>query len=155
MLNQVLKYLNNYFFEYTNGTRSYSYSKDVTFTSSATMSADWTDTYIVGEYILVEGSRLNDGVYLISAIDATDITIDSTLDITVSTEPEVSVTVSKCYIPKELIDIIADIKTYESNSNPGISSESQGNRSVTYNGSSDWKTVYQSALSKYRKLGWC
>ena len=124
MLNEVIKYLNNYFFQYTLGTLNYSYSKDVEFTSNDTLSGDFEDTFLVGEYILVQGSRVNDGIYLISAIDNTSITIDTTVDITITTEPETSVTITKLYIPKDLISLIAEIKAFNTSFSDGIASES-------------------------------
>ena len=159
MLNAVLKSLNNYFIKYTNGSANYSYTKDVTFTSNNTITAvtasDFADTYIVGEYILIENTRINDGVYLISAITDDAITVDATLDITISTEGEVEATMTKCYIPDELIDLITEIKTYNSSTTEGIASESQGSRSVSYNGQSGWLNAFNSRLSVYKKLRWC
>ena len=159
MLNEVLEYLNNYFFKYTLGVKNYSYSKDVTFTTNTLTATDFSDTFVVGEYILIEGTRLNDGVYKISAIDGTSITIDATLDITIVAEAEVSTTLTKCYIPKDLVALIAEIKTYNTNTTDGIASESQGNRSVTYttsgsDGASGWQGAIASRLSKYRKCRW-
>ena len=155
MLNAVLKYLNNYFFEYTLGAKNYTFSKDVTFTTNTLTATSFADTFLAGEYVLIEGTRLNDGVYLISTIDATTITIDSTLDLTISAEPEITTTLTKLYIPKELLSLIVTIKTFNANSGSGIASESQGNRSVSYaNGSGDWKTAFSPQLSTYRKLRW-
>lgn len=154
MLNEVLNDLNNYFFQYTLGLKKNSYSKDVTFTATDTMEADFTDTFIVGEYVLIEGSRLNDGVYLISAIDDTSITIDTTVDITISTEAEISCTITKLYIPKSFIALLAEIKAFNSGSTTGLSSESQGSRSISYSGDSSWKMAFKNRLSQYRKLGW-
>ena len=162
MLNETLEYLNNYFFEYTSGNsatvkyKNYAYSKALTFTSADTIEGDFTDTFIVGEYIYIENSRLNDGVYLISAIDDTSITIDTTIDITVSTEAEVTCLITKCYIPKQLVSLIAEIKTYNTDSTTGVASESQGNRSVSYtDGSSEWQNAFKGRLSAYKKLRWC
>lgn len=158
MLNEVLVYLNNYFFEYSSGAKKYSYSKDIAFTSTGTMTGDFTDTFLAGEYVLIENTRLNDGVYKISAIDDTTITIDATLDLTIDTEASITTTITKCYIPKDLLAIIAEIKTYNTNVTDGVSSESQGNRSISYsaNGtaSSGWQNAFGSRLAKYRKVRW-
>jgi len=155
MLNSVLEYLNNYFFKYTSTAKEYSYAKDITFTTNNTMAGDFTDTFLVGEYVLVEGSRINDGVYLISAIDDTTITIDATVDLTIDTEPQIDCTITKLFIPKQLISLIAEIKDYNTNVTTGIASESQGNRSVSYGGSSGWKSAFSNQLSVYKKLRWC
>ena len=156
MLNAVLREINNYFFEYSSGSKQFSYSKDVTFTTNNTLIAsDFSDTFIVGEYILIENSRINNGVFLITAIDGTTITIDATLDLTITTEPERSVTLTKCFIPGELLALIEDVKTYDTNITTGLASESQGNRSVSYGDSSGWKKAFSSDLSIYKRLRWC
>ena len=156
MLNEVIESLNNYFIKYELGVAQYSFTKDVTFTSTGTLGGDFTSTFIAGEYILIEDTRLNDGIYKISSNSDTEITIDTTLDITISTEAEISATLTKLYIPKQLIALIAEIKTYNSNTTDGISSESQGSRSVSYgNGQTGWKNAFKSRLEKYKKLGWC
>lgn len=155
MLNSVLEYLNNYFFRYTLGVKSYTFTRDVTFTSANTLTGDFTSTFLVGEYILIEDTRLNNGVYLITAIDDTTITIDATLDITIDTESEIECTLTKLFIPKPLISLIAEIKTYDASTTSGLVSESQGSRSVSYATMSGWKTAFGSQLSGYKKLRWC
>lgn len=165
MLNEVLNYLNNYFPVSTRKAVDrgmilpiwnsfYQYEVDATFTTNDTISGDFEDTYLVGEYIRIENTRLNDGVYLITAIDDTSITVDATLDITISTEEEITTLFTKCNIPKQLVSLIADIKTYDSASNDGIKSETQGDRSVSYNIDSSWQAVYKNKLGRYKKLGW-
>ena len=160
MLNEVIEYLNNYFFKYTLGVKNYTYTKDVTFTATGTLAAtDFSSTFVVGEYILIENTRLNDGIYLITAIDATTITVDATLDIAITSEAEVEATLTKLYIPKQLIALIADIKTYNTNTTDGVVSESQGNRSVTYGtssggGASGWQSAFKNRLERYKKLRW-
>lgn len=159
MLNEVLEYLNNYFYKYTLGVANYTFTKDVTFTTNTLTASDFSDTFVAGEYIKIEGTRLNDGVYKISAVDATTITVDGTLDIAIESEAEVETTLTKCYIPKDLISLIAEIKTYNTNTTDGIVSERQGERSVTYGtsssgGSTGWQNAFASRLSKYRKLRW-
>jgi len=155
MLNAVLKEINNYFFKYTSGVKNYQFTKDVAFTADTLTATSFADTYIAGEYILIEGTRINDGVYLITAIGATTITVDSTLDITISIEPEVETILTKCYIPGSLLALIADIKTYDTKVTTGLASESQGNRSISYAGSSGWRNAFNSQLSVYKKLRWC
>ena len=156
MLNEVIEYLNNYFYKYSSGVTQYSFTKDVTFTTNNTLEGDFADTFLVGEYIQLEDTRLNDGIYKIIAIDDTSITIDATLDITIDTEAEISTTMTKLFIPKDLIATIAEIKTYNTNTTDGIASESQGNRSVSYatstNGSTGWQTAFKTRLNSYKRL---
>lgn len=154
MLNQVLKYLNRWFYRLSNGLPEYSFSKDCTFTTANKIEADFASTFLVGEYVKIEGSRLNDGVYKISAIDAISLTIDATVDLTITTEPEITCTLTKLDIPKELIALIAEIKTYNTNVTDGVASESQGSRSISYGTQSGWQGAFKSRLSQYRKVRW-
>ena len=148
MLNEVLTQLNNYFIGDT------IHEADVTFTTPDTLEGVFTDTFQAGQYILISGSALNDGVYKISAITDTTITIDATVDIVVTSESEVIVSLTQCTIPKSLIAVIDDISTYATNTQDGLASESQGSRSVSYNGGSSWAVAFTDRLSPYRKLRW-
>lgn len=154
MINEVLTHLNNYFYKYTLGTRNFAYTKDMTFTGTDTIAGAFTDTFIVGEYVKIENSRLNDGVYLITANGGTTLTIDASLDIAISTEAEISCIITKLYIPKHLVALIADIKTYEATANNGVMREKQGSREIDYASDSTWNSVFAKRLSKYKKLGW-
>ncbi len=154
MLNAVLNDLNNSFYEYTSGVKNYSYTKDISFTSEDTMLGGFTDTFIVGEYVRVTGSRVNDGVYLISAIDTTSITIDTTVDAKIKTEPSTECTITKCYIPSDVVQMIAEIKEFDANLVQGASSESQGSRSVSFADGASWKKAFSPRLSAYRKMRW-
>lgn len=168
MLNAVLNELNNFFFRFSSnitntnfpvGNIQFQFSVAAAFTSPDTILGDFTDTYISGEYILIEGSRLNDGVYLISAIDTSSVTIDTTVDFLISTEPEVTCTFTKLFIPQDVVQLIDDIDTFNTSFTEGVSSESQGNRSVTYttsvNGGTGWVNAFNTRLNVYKKLRWC
>jgi len=149
LLNEILNYLNNYFAD-----TDYSFETACTFTASDTIAGDFADTYIMGEYIRIKDTRLNDGVYLVKTVSDIEITIDATVDLTVRTEAEVTAKITKADIPRDLISLIAEIKTYNTSGIVPIASESQGNRSVTYVKDSSWKSVYTGMLSNYRKLRW-
>jgi hypothetical protein len=161
MLNAVLRELNNYFYRYTLGVKTLQFSVDSTFTATDTITGVFADTFVVGEYVQIYGSRVNDGVYLISAIDDSSMTIDATLDIVIKAESTaVTCTFTKLFIPPDVVQLIADIKTYDTNIETGIRSESQGERSVTYGGGSStsasgWKDAFASNLSTYKKVRWC
>lgn len=170
MLNAVLNELNNFFFRFSsniintsflrpNLNIQFQFSIDATFTAPDTITGDFTDTYLVGEYIKINDSRLNDGVYLITAIDNSSITIDTTVDFLIKTEPEIQCLFTKLFIPSDVVQLIDDINTFNTSVSNGVSSESQGNRSITYstgsNGSTGWVQAFNSRLSVYRKLRWC
>jgi len=154
MLNEVLKQINNYFLGDT------VHEVDVTFTTTDTLEGNFTDTFQAGQYIYVYNSLLNDGVYKILTITDTTITIDATTDILIDTESVSSVGLIQCVIPKTLLAIIADISLYSTNIQDGISSESQGGRSVSYNGGaqggsgSSWTSAFSNRLGPYKKVRW-
>jgi hypothetical protein len=155
MLNEVIRYLNNFFYRLTLGLTNFSFTRDLTFTASTNkVAGDFTDTFIVGEYVQILGSRLNDGIYLVKVITTTELTIDETVDLTFTDETEIECTITKLYIPNELVSLIADIKTYEATANNGVLREKQGSREVDYAGSSTWSSVFASRLNKYKKVRW-
>lgn len=149
MLNEVLNYLNNYFQDL-----DYSFQTDCAFTADDTIAGDFTDTFIVGEYIRIRDTRLNDGVYLIKTITDSEITIDATVDQKIRAEPEISTRLTKASIPPYLITLIGEIKTYNDSGIIPVASESQGNRSVSYVKDSSWKSVFSNQLTTYKKLRW-
>ena len=165
MLNKVLRYLNNYFMNtklVQTGTgfiydRQYEYNKEISFTATDTINGDFEGTYIAGEYVRIQGSRINDGVYKVSANNNTSLTIDTDIK-AVKTEGAVSVLISKCYIPDELIDLVSDISSWvDNNSVDGVASESIDDYSITYDSntsSGGWQGAFQGKLSQYKKLRW-
>ena len=170
MLNTTLDYLANYFTEpnrkfynyqtYLTTTQRYIYEYPIqaTFTATDTISGDFEDTFLVGEYIKIEGSRLNDGVFKIAAIDNTTLTIDTNFDQLIKTETEISVAMIKCFIPESLTDLIAEIKTYtDSHTVDGVKSESIDDYSITYTdeaGKSGWQGVFKGRLAQYKRVRW-
>ena len=150
MINAVLNYINNRFLNY-----SYQSLIDSTFTAPDTIDGVFTDTFMVGEWVDISGTRLNDGIYLVSAIDDSSMTVSTGYDKLITTEELAEdVLYRKLDIPAQLITIIADIATYQASESIGIASESQGNTSITYASSSGWQGAFTSKLSQWRKLRW-
>jgi len=149
MINEVLKYLNRYY------KTTDEYSLDVVYTAEDTLTADFTDTFLASEYFLIEGTRLNDGVFKVITNNTTSLTIDTTIDLKVITEPIIASTLTRLEIPRDLLALIAEIDTFNTNAVYGITSESQGNRSISYKEDSSWQGVFSNRLLKYKRLGWC
>ena len=150
MINAVLNYINNRFLNY-----SYQSLIDSTFTAPDTIDGVFTDTFMVGEWVEISGTRLNDGIYLVSAIADDSMTVSTSYDKSIVTEAETDdVLYIKCDIPSELVSLVTTIKTYDDGTDDGLSSESQGGRSVSYGGNSSWTSVFSSKLSRWRKLRW-
>jgi hypothetical protein len=149
MINQVLNYINNRFLNY-----SYQSLIDSTFTAPDTIDGVFTDTFMAGEWVEISGTRLNDGIYLVSAIADDSMTVSTSYDKLIIAEVETEdVLYIKCEIPSELVSLVATIKTYDDSAEVGLSSESQGGRSVSYgSGDSSWTSVFSSKLSQWRKV---
>ena len=152
MLNATLKYLQNYF-----STNTDAYPYDLTFTATDTIASDFSESSIIaGQYIQVDGTLLNNGVYKVLTKSDTEITVSEVYDYSILTEAEVEdASMQVLEIPRDLIAIIDDITTYDATSTDGVASESQGGRSISYanSGGSGWQGIYDSKLSAYRKLG--
>jgi hypothetical protein len=103
--------------------------------------------FLVGQYVYVEGSLLNDGVYKITAVGNKEITIDADLETETNT-----CTIFGLAIPKAFIELANEIIN-EGKVAGNIKSESVSRYSVTYAGDgSDWIKTYKNSLDKWRKL---
>jgi len=108
----------------------------------------FNETYLVGQYISIDNSVLNDGVYKITALTSTKITVADTL-VAENTE---NVYLWGLAIPKDIVSLSITIEDYLIESNDGLASENQGGRSVSYAENSTWSSVFGSRLSKYRSI---
>lgn len=152
MLEKILDYLRRYFID----TREL-------FTAVETdgITGTFSETYVTGQYISIDKTKVNDGVYKVLSATTSKITLDATL----TAETDVYGIVWGLAVPKKIITLATEIDTYNSASQKGIMSESQGNRSVSYGngnggGSSSWQSVYKDELAPYKqmysdKLRWC
>lgn len=121
------------------------------------ITGSFQEKYVVGQYVWVYNSFLNDGVYKITAVASNKLTLDATLQAEDTGE---TIVVFGLAPPKAFLDMVASISTYVTNQGTaqGIKSESQGNRSVSYGsgasgaGGSDWQSVYSQQLNKYRRM---
>lgn len=100
---------------------------------------------IPGEYLLIEGSKLNDGVYTYPMLDLQD--------------EEFSGTITELSPDTEFLELVAEIEAYQSkygNAGP-YQSESFGgysySRAQGANGAAaSWQTAFQSRLKTWRKI---
>ena len=110
--------------------------------------------YIIGQYIRIEGSTLNDGVYKVASVEGQNITLESS---TIKGE-EFEGVISSLAIPNDLISLKAKIEVYESENKPSaIVSESFGNYSYSLatntNGQAlTWQEVFSNELKPYKKM---
>ena len=116
------------------------------------------EKYVVGQYVWVYNSFINDGVYKITAITSTKLTLDATLQAENTGE---TIVVFGLKPPTEFLSLVTDIESYVNNqavTSLGIKSESQGNRSISYGsgssgaGGNTWQSVFSESLNKYRRM---
>lgn len=136
MIERILLEINNFFIKTTQ-------RKSATIDSN-TLIFDSAVTLIVGQYVCIRGSVLNDGVYKITEIVGNVYTLDGTLQDETGT-----FFIYGLAIPKALLDIEAVIVA--SGSMSGVASESLGEYSVSYGTNGSWQEVYRNQLNPYRK----
>lgn len=147
MLGNVLEYLKNYFID----SRSYIAAVE---TDGVTGNFD-TDKFIATQYVSVDGTKVNNGVYKILSVSATKLTLDATL----TAETTKYGVLWGLIVPKAVVDLAVEIATYDDSLVKGVKSESQGNRSVTYgsgggagSGDGTWQSVFSASLAPYKQL---
>lgn len=138
MLQEVLQYINDYHIN--------SYC-DLLSVETDGFNVSKVSDFVANQYVLVVGSKLNDGVYQISSIVGNKLMVSGLLAET-----------TDCYIyglaiPKVLLNLVTEIEVFNLKTN-GVTSESLGDYSVSYtteNGDTSWITVFRKRLSTFRK----
>jgi len=146
LIEEVLRDINNFFVSFRDEGHNIE-SKKVT--------VDNPDKFLVGQYILIKGSRLSDGVYEISNIAQGQLLLTEEVEGDLEDETD-DFYVYGLKIPKNVIHIHDDIMTFYNDSVKGIDSESLGDYSVKYTsdgkGDTTWKTAFASRLNPYRQM---
>lgn len=112
------------------------------------ITGSFSQTYIVGQYISIDGTLVNDGVYKITQVASGKLTLDATL----IAESSVSCIVFGLGVPATFATLVAAITSYASGTSQGLAGESQGSRSVSYKDGSSWQKVYRDDLNAYRRM---
>lgn len=139
MLYEVLQYINDY--------RIDDYCDLVEIETDGLLVSD-VSKFIANQYILIMGSKLNDGVYQITSIVGNKLMVSDLL-----------AEVPSCYvyglaIPRQLLSLVSEIEAYNLKSS-GVASESLGDYSVNYgneNGDVSWIVAYRKRLAPFRKV---
>ena len=144
MLYDVLNYLNNWFVMTSEYSTTWAIVADG-------VTGTFSEEYLAGQYISIDGTKLNDGVYKITEVATNKLTLDATM--TAETPTDLSVfSIWGLGIPPRLLSIVSEIETYTSGAQTGLKSESQGQRSVTYATGSDWTQVYKAKLMPWKRM---
>lgn len=136
MVESVLRYLNRYF------PRS---AETLIAVVADGVTGNFTQNYVVGQYILIKDTILNDGVYKITTVASNKLTLDATL------MPETtSAIVYGLAIPRAVLDLATEISAYTGVE--GVSSEKIDDYSIAYTGGSGWQSAYKSRLASWRSV---
>lgn len=153
-VDEVLGYLNNYFVDsYLPGA-----TVDFDADSSTIIFEDGIDEdeVIADQYVRIEGSKLNDGVFKISEVGTDEVVVDGTL----IDEEDAYVFFYALAIPPTLLSLITEMQTWETDhpsGNENVQSESLGPHSITYANSGSGSGIFgnfSSRLKRWRKVGW-
>ena len=160
-VSEVLGYLNNYFVDsYLPGT-----TVDFDADASTITFEDGIDEdeVLADQYIRIEGSKLNDGVFKITEVGTDEITIDGTL---IDEEDAYQIRNERRWnyalaIPSTLLSLITEMQTWETDHPAGgenVQSETLGPHSITYAsggaGGTGIFSNFASRLKRWRKVGW-
>lgn len=100
--------------------------------------------YIVGQYIYIKDSIMNDGIYKITTITGNKINLDLTAEPT-------TITVYALAIPKSLLNLTTEIEAY-GEKDESLSSESIDDYSVSFKNGSGWEKAFASKLAPYKRV---
>ena len=150
MLSKVMRYCNNYFWTKICQVTLVSFDSDNNTISSADIAEG---DFLVGQYVRVSETILNNEVYKVTAQESGSITVDGTL----YSESGVNCKIWGLSVPNDFIELVSNITSYNSKITTlkGVTNWSEGNLSKSYDKKSGtWESVFSIELSDYRKLRW-
>lgn len=130
MIGALLNYLNNHFIDSRNSGITDGYTITVV-----------NHQLLVGQYIQIHGSKLNDGTYKILDIESDQLVVDETL-----MPEQISFVVYGLAIPKNVITLASEIAESQARE---VKQESLGDWSATYKG---WQEQHALKLAPYRRV---
>lgn len=144
MLEQILRSINNFFVVAT---------RSVTTISQHSITVDDASEFRVGQYIYLQQTILNDGIYKIIEIVGNEITIDVAENLL--EEAADDAILHGLAIPKALLALQVEIEAYNAANPNNLASETLGDYSASYatNGKdAAWSSAFASRLTPYRKV---
>lgn len=114
------------------------------------ISGDFYKTYVVGQYVWIKNSVVNDGVYQITKIEGSKITLDGAFTLI-----NTNISLFALAVPREFIELVNKISTYSNSETVGLASEGLGDYSVSYKDGSDWQSAFRNKLKAYRRMFDC
>lgn len=149
MIKSVLDYMNNHFLRNSENI-------ELVFAADKTITATFENTYLVGQYIQVVDTILNDAVYKIASLtevagDITVITVEESLIAETATPFLFGLA-----IPANVIDLIAEIDTWQTEfaTTEGLTSEKIDDYSASFGAGvqkGGWQSAFSGKLSVYAR----
>lgn len=150
-MEELLNYLNNYFY-------NYELIGPVVFeddNSSLTI-PDVNKEFYVGQYIKIENSKFNDGIFKVIDVNSNDNNYTITTDSYDFIPGVFTCSILSLAIPRVIIKLKESIEDFKANNKPSVyTSESFGNYSRSWATNSKgnvvtWKDVFKEDLNQYR-----
>lgn len=150
-MEELLNYLNNYFY-------NYELIGPVVFeddNSSLTI-PDVNKEFYVGQYIKIENSKFNDGIFKVIDVNSNDNNYTITIDSSDFIPGVFTCSILSLAIPRVIIKLKESIEDFKANNKPSVyTSESFGNYSRSWATNSKgnvvtWKDVFKEDLNQYR-----
>ena len=154
-IGEVLAYLNNYFV-YTYAPNVYvdfdAATQTITLADIEKTFDDYALDVRVDQYIRTVGSRLNDGVYKVTAVETNAVTVDATLIDEESDQDLDHVTIYELAVPQKLLSLVTEMIAWSGTNN--IKSERLGPHAVTYAEPVTVFSSFKSRIKRWKKVGW-
>ncbi|MCK4328328.1 hypothetical protein KAX02_00640 [candidate division WOR-3 bacterium] len=150
ILEEVLAYLNNYFVD------GFAPNIYVTFTAvdkKITLSTEDETLDNIGveleaaQYLRIEGSKLNDGIFKVDSVGTNYIVVEETL---IDEEADY-INLYELAIPQKLLSLVTEMIAWSGTNN--VKSERLGPHSITYDKPVTVFTSFESRLKRWRKVG--
>lgn len=150
-MEELLNYLNNYFY-------NYELIGPVVFeddNSSLTI-PDVNKEFYVGQYIKIENSKFNDGIFKVIDVNSNNNNYTITTDSSDFIPGVFTCSILSLAIPRVIIKLKESIEDFKANNKPSVyTSESFGNYSRSWATNSKgnvvtWKDVFKEDLNQYR-----
>lgn len=108
----------------------------------------FSEKYIVGQYIWIKHSFINDGVYKITGVTESKLTLDATL---LEENTGELILLFGLAVPPDFLTVVTEIEAYTSKD--GVISESIGDYSVNYgNTGGSWVNAFSEKLSQWKRM---
>ena len=150
IVEEVLAYLNNYFVDsfasniYVTIT---AVDKKITLSTPDETIDDIGVELEVAQYLRIEGSKLNDGIFKVGSVGSNYIVVEETL---IDEEADY-INLYELAIPQKLLSLVTEMIDWSGTNN--VKSEKLGPHSITYDKPVTVFNSFESRLKRWRKVG--